>query len=109
MDCLFRESFTIHGLWPSGTGPRVNQFNVKYIERVPSLYADLRNFMPPQPNSRKTESPFFLWNHQYRKHGRDYVAILRAKDPATYRNASDEILQVAYFQATIDFYRNHKL
>jgi ribonuclease I len=49
----FRESFTIHGLWPSArTDKLYADFNVNNILDE-DLYDDMINFWPPQSSSNK--------------------------------------------------------
>lgn len=65
--------------------------------------------MPPQSNSRNTDDPYFLWRHEYRKHGKDYVAILKVKDPDQYSRGSSAAFHAAYFDATVTFYESVQL
>ena len=80
---LFRESFTIHGLWPNArTEKGINKFNVDNILNNISLYNNLSNYWPPQSSASKKR--YFLWDWEYNKHGRDYADILQVYNPNEY-------------------------
>lgn len=105
---LFRESFTIHGLWPSArTEKPIAKFKVENIISNSSLYNNLSNYWPPQSSSSKKR--YFLWDWEYNKHGRDFVDILQVYKPREYKGLSNEKLQQAYFQAGLRFYHMIKL
>ena len=92
---LWRESFTIHGLWPSA---RTNQLYADFDEeniKNDDLYDDMINYWPPQSNSQKEFT--WLWEHEYNKHGKDFSEILQTYNPKVYGGASSVKLQEKYF------------
>lgn len=81
---ILSESFTIHGLWPNLIGNETyGDFNYSFIRSNTALFNNLSNYWPPQSKSIKhqrnrdpNKSTYFLWNHEYTKHGQIYANIL---------------------------------
>jgi ribonuclease I len=101
--CLFRESFTIHGLWPSArTEQLYANFDLDNIDNK-VLLDDMENYWPPQSNDDKEAD--WLWSHEYDKHGKDFSNILQVYLPHEYERASAEQFQETYFQTVINYYK----
>ena len=73
---LFSRSFTIHGFWPSATGSDFGKFNPSAIK---SIQSQLEKYWPPRaeplrnPKKPSFKDKYFLWIHEWEKHGKDYV------------------------------------
>lgn len=107
LDLWDRESFTIHGLWPNpATTRRYDDFDVHNIHDE-ELLDDMDNFWPPQSNSDKSD--YWLWEHEYNKHGKDYAQILQIYQPEEFGRASSQRLQETFFHHAIEFYKSQNL
>lgn len=86
---IFSKSFTIHGLWPSSQTKRIYEdFNLNYTKSNLRLSAEMNNLWPPQtnfpitdPQTSATFNQHWLWEHEWNKHGKDYVNILQVLKP----------------------------
>ena len=61
---LYRQSFTIHGLWPDQTTrENFGQFNINFFTKNVKLLDDMNNYWPPK--AKKSHSATFLWQHEW--------------------------------------------
>lgn len=71
-ECVISKNVTgwvLHGLWPSDYSKRFLQYcsSKKFdFQKVASMKADLLRYWP---NLFKDSSKYFLWKHEYEKHG----------------------------------------
>ena len=71
--CLISQSFTIHGLWPQDESyDNFEKFKIYYLPS--NLKKDLYNYWPPK--NTHWQSKYFLWSHEYNKHGDDYAQVI---------------------------------
>lgn len=106
LDLWDRESFTIHGLWPNAaTTRRYDDFDVHNIYDE-TLLDDMQNYWPANSNSGSGRPWYWLWDHEFNKHGKDYAQIIQIYQPDEYGRASTQKLQETYFQHVIDFYKS---
>lgn len=71
----------------------------------------MKNVWPPQlnypltdPATAATFDRYWLWPHEYNKHGKDYVNILQILYPNLFKNASSKDLQIQFFTDTVNLY-----
>jgi len=68
------------------------------------------NFWPPQNRDRGDK--YFLWNHEWNKHGKDYSAIMLNLAPNNFSTLYDDRnfqLQTKYLNDAINLYKSLKL
>jgi ribonuclease I len=109
LDLWDHESFTIHGLWPNPAATlRYDNFHVRNIQDQ-QLLDDMNNFWPASSNSNSGRPWYWLWDHEFNKHGKDFVQILQLYQPEQYSHASSQMLQEVFFHEVISFYKNQSL
>lgn len=69
------------------------------------------NLWPPQtnypitdPETASTFNQHWLWEHEWNKHGKDYVNILQVLKPEQYQRSSQKTLQTQYFTDALNLY-----
>jgi ribonuclease I len=104
------ESFTIHGLWPNPKGTkRYDDFDVDNIQDS-NLLDDLDNYWPANSKPSDPERAYYwLWEHEYDKHGKEYTELLQAYKPNLFGKASTQSLQERFFRDAINFYKSQNL
>lgn len=106
----YSQSFTIHGLWATAKHTRnYSAFNISLIVNNATLLDDMNNYWPP--SSKFNSTPYFLWKHEWDRHGWDYAELILRIQPSRFAGLNgtdlDEALQSAFFVDTIDFYKKY--
>lgn len=100
-----RRSFTIHGYWPQqSTTQDFGRFDVNAVSPILSR---LLKAWPPQAESSGYQ--YFLWQHEWTNHGKDFAAIYKHLSGSQISNLD---LQKHYFADTLGVYnqvRGHTL
>ena len=69
----------------------------------------MQNFWPPQ--SRKTGSATFLWEHEWEGHGHDYAELIYRVQPSRFAGLSgaelNRALQSAFYHDVVAFYKKY--
>nr|XP_048323565.1 ribonuclease 3-like isoform X3 [Ziziphus jujuba var. spinosa] len=86
--------FTIHGLWPNETSPRINRtFDPALLHGV--LLEQLKEHWPGLQN--RCDRNYWLWSHEWETHGRYYY------------NGSNPGSQVGYFQNGVNLFLKNEI
>ena len=70
----------------------------------------MSNYWPAnsKPSDRRREY-YWLWEHEYDKHGGDFAHLVNIYQPEVFRGYNTQKLQEYFFAYTINFYKNQKL
>ena len=87
-----------------------SQDTVDMISYDGRLEADMNNYYPPTTNSRSGGfAEYFLWQHEWNKHGKDYATILYKLFPERYSGSWDQKsleLQKAFYEDSLRVYKH---